>query len=420
MDMMTEVNLKIEWAETAPCEKQLKVEVPQEAVAEEFQAVYQELRKSAHVPGFRVGHAPWDLLQKHYGGKAREEVLHRLLNRSLGEALSSQPALDVVGRPEIKEYTLEPQAPLRYTARLEIAPQVPLGPYKELKLTRPKVEIAEEGVDQILQQLRHSNAELKPLLEPRPAAAGDFLVVDLAEQRGGKPPRRQKEVVLSLDLTQDPEGILKGLVGMQPAEKRTLSLKDGATVQVELKALKVKELPALDDGFARTVGPYDSLQQLKEAIRKDLEARARQSQLQALEGQALQRLVEEWKFEVPPTLVASQARRNLKSRAVQLLQQGIPPSEVQSQAQALTDQAKQDALKQVKLFFILRRIAAEERFTASEEELRSRLETLAARLKSSVEDVRRDLQSRDLLEELAWDIVRTKVVGLILKEAQTV
>ena len=417
MNTLSEVNLKVEWAEAAPCQKDLKVEVPQEVVEAEFQAVYRELRKVARVPGFRVGNAPQDLLEKHHSRKAREEVLHRLLSRSMEEALASQPTFDVVGRPEVKDYTLEPKTSFRYTARLEVAPQVLLGPYKGLKLSRAKIQVTDEMIGQILTQLQNSNAELKPLLEPRAAAAGDFLVVDLMEQRAGKRGQKQKEVVLPLDLDHDPEGILKGLLGMQPGQKRTLTLKDGGIVLVELKALKVKEVLPLDDRFARTAGPYDSLKALKEAVGKDLERRAQAAQQQTLEAQALQKLVEEWKFEVPPSLIASQTRRNLKGRAVELLQQGIPPTQVQEHAQALTDQAKQDALRQVKLFFILRRVAAEEKFSVSEEELESRLQTLAARLQKSVEEVRKDLEARDLLEELVWGIVRAKVLELILREA---
>jgi len=141
---------------------------------------------------------------------------------------------------------------------------------------------------------------------------------------------------------------------------------------------------------------------LREAVRKDLEGRAEASQQKALEAQALQQLIEGWQFEVPPSLVASQARRILKERAVEMMSQGVPANQVQDQAQALSDQAKLDALKQVKLFFILRKIASAEGLSASEQEVAERIGNLAQRLNVKLEEVRKDLESRDLMEELAW------------------
>ena len=388
--------------ETDPCRKRLTVEVPTETVQAEFNEVYRQLRKVARVPGFRVGSAPRDLLERYHGGKAREEVLQRLIHRSLDEALGKQPPLDLVGRPQVTEVKLEPNQPLTYTAELEVAPAVPMGRYKGLKLTEPKADVSEENVGKILAHLAESHAELKALLIDRPTAEGDFLLVDL----DGK----QKDVLIQ---------IVPPLLGVKPGESRTVPLQEGKSVRVQVKAIKVRDNPPLDDAFAKTVGPYDTLEALKEAIRQDLKRQAVAVQRQALESQALTQLTEEWEFDVPPSLVGSQARRILKERAVDLLNQGLLPAQVQERAQGVADQVKVDALKQVKLFFILRRIALAENLTASEEEVAARVQALAARLKAPVEEVRKDLESRDLLEEIAWGIIRGKVLELILKEAKT-
>ncbi|GEM_PF-1111221 len=406
--------------ETAPCIKELQVEVPAEAVRAEFETVYRELKRKAQVPGFRPGTAPRDLLERYHGQKAREEVLQRLISRSIDEALSAQPALDLIGRPQVKEAKFQPDQSLAYTAELETAPQVPLGAYKGLKLTRPTAEVSDENLSKVLDHLRESRSQLKPVLEERPSAAGDFLVVDLTQKspNAKQPPQKQKEVVIHLDLDRDPEGILKPLVGMKTAEVRTVTLKDGTTLTVEMKSLKAKESPALDDAFAKSVGPYETLKALKEAVRADLKAQAEASQRSALESQALQQLIEGWEFDVPPSLVGSQARRLLKERAMELMNQGLPQDQVQGRAQLLTDQAKVDALKQVKLFFILRKVAAAEKLTAAEEEVSGRIQALAQRLQISEEQVRDDLQARELLDELVWGIIRGKVLDLIIRESE--
>lgn len=396
--------------DTAPCRKQLRVEVPPEAVKAEFEEVYREMQRVANVPGFRAGRAPRDLVERYHGGKAKEEVIRRLVGRSLDEALSRQGELDLIGRPQVTDLKWEADQPLTYTAELEVAPQVPLGRYKGLKLNRPKADDSEENVGKVLEHLRETHAELKPLLLDRPAAAGDFLLVDLD--------KKQKDVLVHLDLEKDADGILKPLLGLKPGESRSVPLKEGKSVFVELKVIKVRDVVPLDDAFAQSVGPYETLGALKEAIRQDVKRQAEAAQKQALESQALQQLTEQWEFDVPPSLVASQARRLLKERAVELMNQGAQPVQVQERAQLMTESAKIDALKQVKLFFALRRIAAAENFSASEEEVNARVQTLAERLRVPVEEMRKDLENRDLLEEIAWGVIRAKALDLILKEAQ--
>lgn len=400
------------------------MEIPREAVAAEFEAVYGEMKKHARVPGFRVGRAPRDLLQRYHGSKAREEVLRRLIGRSLDEALGERKELDLVGRPQVTDIKLDEEQPLIYTAQVETAPIFPVGRYKGLKLAWPKNDVTEESVNEVLERLRQTQAVLKPVLEDRPAAAGDFVLADVTEKRPNQPARKQKEVVIHLDLPvpdppgSDPKEVLVGLLGVKPGESRVLMLKEEATLTVEAKGLKAKEVPALDDPFAKSVGAYESLEALKAAIRKDAARHAEETGQRALEAQALKQLEESWIFEVPPSLVASQAQRNLKGRAVELMQQGVPLPEVQSQAPALTEQARQDALKQIRLFFILRKIASAESLTATEQEVEEKIRAVAVRMQTAVEQVRKDLEQRELMEELAWGVIRGKVVELILKEAE--
>jgi len=414
----TELNVTAKLKEIAPCQKELQVEVPSEAVDAAFEEVYQEIKKQARVPGFRPGFAPRDLLERHHGGRAREEVLNRLVHRSLEEALKPHAGLDLVGHPAVADVKLQAGKPLTYTAKLEIAPQVELGRYKGLKLTRTTDNGAsEERVNEVLNHLRDTHAPLKPVLEPRAAAEGDYLLIDITEKRPGAEPQTQKGAAVQLDLQKDTHGVLKVLVGMNPGETRSVDVEGGISVKVDLKEIKTKDLPELTDAFAKGVGSYDSLEALKAAIRKDIELQVERVQRQGLEAQVVQQLTEGWKLDVPPSLVSSQAGRIVKQRSMDLMNRGIPQQEVEGQTQALTDQAKVDALKQVKLFFILRRIAVGENFQVKEEEIAKRVEEIAQNLQISTEEVRRDLEKRQLMEELIWEIMRRKVIDLIIREA---
>lgn len=418
--------------EIAPCQKELKVELPRDVVEAEFEEVYRELKRVAQVPGFRVGKAPRNLLEQYHGTKAREEVVKRLIGRSLDEALSRQKDLDLIGSPQVTDVKLEPQKPLTYLARIEVAPQVGLSRYKGLKLSRQKVSVTPEQVTQVLARLQEQQARLEPVLEPRSAQEKDFILSNLTEKPTGKAPVRRPDVVIHLDLDKDPEGILKALIGMNPGEKRSVQLsartkdgsanlcggKSGGEIIVEMKGLKKKVLPPLDDSFAKSVGSFESLEALKAGIEADLKNQVEISQKRALEAQACEQLLEGWTFDVPPSLVGSQAKRILKEQAIEMMNRGIAAHQVESQAQVLTDQAKMDALKQVKLFFILRRVAEGEGISATAQEVESKIQALAQSLSLPAQEVRQNLETKDLLGELHWNITRTKVLEKIIQEAQ--
>ena len=156
--------------EIAPCQKELQVQVPRQEIEAEFENVYQELKKKAFVPGFRVGTAPRDLLERYHGEKAKEQVVNRLIAHSLDEALKAQRSLDLVGHPAVTDVQFDPKTKLSYSARLEVAPQVPLGKFKGLSLSSPKIRVTDEEINKVLTRLRESQAQLEPCVETRPAA----------------------------------------------------------------------------------------------------------------------------------------------------------------------------------------------------------------------------------------------------------
>jgi trigger factor len=419
LNVAQEMGAQVSFKEIAPCQKELEVQVPPSEVQAEYEEVYKELKKKARVPGFRVGFAPQDLLERYHGDTAKEEVIRRLVGRTMQEALKSQPHLDLVGSPRVTHVQFKTsKEPLTYSAQMEVAPAVSLGRYRGLRLTHRKSEVSQESISQVLAHLQETHAQLKPVLEPRAAQEGDFLLSDLTEQQPGKEPSKRRDVLIHLDLKKDSLGAMKGLLGMTPGTERTVTLQEGQSVTVKLKELKMKEVSPLDDAFARMVGPFEGLEPLKEAIRKDLAKQSQDSQKRLLQGQAAEQLLAAWNFDVPPSLVASQAKRILKDRAIDLLSHGVPSEKVEEQARILTEQAKLDALKEVKLFFILRRIAQEEKLTATEQEVEERVEQLAKQLGVSSDEARKELEAKDLLEELAWGVIREKVFDLILKEAQ--
>jgi len=251
-----------------------------------------------------------------------------------------------------------------------------------------------------------------------PAQAGDFLQADIVERPKDKPPQEQKDQIVWLNLDNDPKGFLKQLVGLKVGEKREIVVEEHSTVvEIELKEIKTKNLPPIDDVLAKGLGQFDSLNALKEQITKDLEVQAKDQQRKQLELQVATTLLERWKFDVPPSMVSEHARRILQEQAAELVRRGTPQQEIEAQAKVLEDQAKLDALKQVKLYFGLRQIAESENLFALPEELEQRMTTVSQGMGIPVDQFKADLKSRNLEEDFSWGLTRGKVLDFIINEA---
>ncbi|MBI4227196.1 MAG: trigger factor [Candidatus Omnitrophica bacterium] len=339
--------MKIAVANTGVCQKSLTVEVAAEAVAAAREQAVRDLARAARVPGFRVGHAPRDLVIRHYGDQAREETIRRVIGEYLPQALA-QSKLDLLGDPEVTAVSLNDGRPMAFTARCEIMPEIPLRPARGLKLTRPAVAVTDAQVESVLTALQERHATLEPV-------AG--------------------------------------------------------------QAEKVKRVPPLDDAFAALVG-VETLEALRARVREDLTRELTAQAQRAVEEQAIQRLLEQTTFEVPPSLVQSQGQRLLREAQWRLLTQGTAPGEVTQRTALLTDQAQQGALRQVKAFFLLRQLAKTHGLMATEAEIEARIAALAARSQRTPAAVRAELQRERLVSELAWDITRAKVLEWILAQAE--
>ena len=226
-------------------------------------------------------------------------------------------------------------------------PEIPLRPFRGVKLTRPAVAVTDAQVADVVARLQARYAELVPV--------------------PGQPD-------------------------------------------------KVKQVPPLDEAFAKLVGA-ETLEHLRARVREDLTRELTAQARRAVEEQAIQKLLDQASFEVPPSLVQSQAERLLRASQWRLLAEGTAPDEVESRKALLTESSRAGALRQVKTFFLLRQAAKEQGLMATEQEVEARIAALAAQSQRTPEQVRAELQRERLVSELAWDITRSKVLEWILAQA---
>jgi trigger factor len=315
--------------ELTPVRRRLDVEIPAAEVQAELDRAFGLLGNRARLPGFRPGRAPRAILDRMFGAEVRREVLGRLVGDTFRNAVESHH-LDVVGDPEIDAGTLTPGEALRYSATVDVRPVITLADVGGLEVRRPSASVPEEEIGRVLDNLRESVAQLRPIEDRTTVEAGDIVTVDVASRREGQEPVRREGVLLEAGGGTFPLALERQLVGQHrgahlslrvpyPAEHPNPDLA-GKTVEfeVDIRDLRAKELPLLDDDFARDHGRCESLEELRGRIRADLERQAASRADEAVREGVIDQVLARHSFEVPPSMVERRTHAIISSLDVRL------------------------------------------------------------------------------------------------------
>lgn len=293
----------------------LEIEVPAEDVDSTLAKTAEKYRSQAEIPGFRKGKAPMEMVLPRYRQAIRQDTLEEMLPGAYEQAVKDNK-LFPLGEPSISDVVFEPQKPFTFTVEITVRPDVEIKDYKALKLKRQVYEVTDDDVDRQVERFREVKAELVNVT--RPVAKGDVLVCDLQKIHDKlnliKESKFEGQVV---DLTEErcaPE-FLKELPGMKIGEGKeveTIYPPDhpkpefaGNTVlyRVWVKEIKQKNLPAVDDDFAKSLGPFENLADLKTKVRADIERNVKRESMRDLQEQVRKAAVEANRFEVPTALI---------------------------------------------------------------------------------------------------------------------
>ena len=408
-----------------PVRKRLQVEVPADAVQAELDRTFHEVGQRARLRGFRPGKAPRPVLERVFGEEVRREVLGRLVEASFHRAVETH-GLAVVGTPDIDAEPITPGAALRYSATVEVRPAIALGDLSGLQVARPTTRVSDEDVERTIGELRESVAQLRPVEDRAQVEAGDVVRVDLTSRLEGGEPVHREGVLLEAGSGSFPLALERQLVGQSrgarlalrvpyPADYPNAGLAGKtAEFEVEIKELRVKELPALDDDFARDHGKCDSLAELRARVRADLEreavARADAAVREALVDQLLARHA----FDVPSTLVERRTQALLES-----LELRLPEGAERTQALArLGEQLRPRAERQVRAELLLDALAARDALVVSDDELAAEIDGIAAREGQVVERVRALYERAEARGALRAKLVRDRALARLLATAR--
>lgn len=370
--------------------KKIKCVIPAERVSQEVVKAYEEIRKGAAIKGFRKGKVPMAIIQKHYSGQMAEEVAKSLVNETYLKALSDQ-GLTPVSYPFIENEQLKPGEPFNYSATVEVFPPVELKEYLGLELEKEQLELDSEGVNARLAEMQQGLAQLVPAAEGHRAALGDFVLFDFEGSIDGVPFEGGKAEDFQLELGSGRfiAGFEDQMVGLAPGESKDVEVtfpeqygndelrgKD-AVFSVAVKEIKVKELPEVNDEFAKEFGEFASLDELKEKlaeIQKEQEERRVENELKE---RMFKLLVEKNNLEVPETMVDRQVEVMLESSKQRLASQRLTLEMMGLNEEGYKSQFREAAREQVKASFILEEIASKEGIEVTEADAERHFQELA-------------------------------------------
>ena len=428
---MTQNAVKVEVENLSEVKRKLRIEVPSTEVTEEVDRAYRQLGKSAKVKGFRPGKVPRSVLEMYYRKQIEEEVSDALVRRTLNEALKEKDLEPVhLSWPEPPPAAVAGED-YRYSVELEVTPKFDVGDYLDLDLAAPEVEVADAEVEARLEEIRQHNALLKPQAEDRSIQEGDFVVLDYQAYFGGQPAEAGKAdgtyvEVGSGKFNADFEKSLLGL--MAGGESRfAVDLPDdfgnpllaGKSVEFQVKILEVKEkvVPDLDDTFAKNLGGnFQTLSDLREAVREDIIKGKERERQAVLENQVQDQLLARHPFEVPPSLIQQEQENLFREQWERLSQYGVKPEQMDHTK--MLEAIKPMAERRARVKILLGRIADQEGLEVDDAEADATLARIAVHNGRDVTEVRKFYQERDLMGTLKQQLRDEKTMKLLLDKAK--
>jgi len=405
------------------CTRELVLDIPAAEVSKAYRTVVGNYRKYAKIPGFRNGKVPESVVKKRFFNEIRKEVIDGILPERFNNGVL-ELGVKPVGQPQVLELTVEDGAPLHVKAVFEYLPEFSIEGYQSVVVDKPSVEISEEEYAEEIKHLRDSRATVEPVEEDRPLVDGDWaeisykgIVADDAEAA----PIAGQDTLVEIGGKDTVEAFTLALRGAKPGQELKAEViypvdyaepkLAGKTVayEVEVKAIKKRTLPELDDNFAQELGSYETMADLEARVREHLSARKRRS----IEGETKDRLfaalVEKYTFPVPESLVQQQIEERLERGLRALGAQGMSPEQMRKLDFSRLRVAQRDgAIAEVKTSILLDRIAHEENIIVSDEELDNELQLAAIQSHEPEEALRARLTEDGGLVRIREQMLREK------------
>jgi trigger factor len=412
----------------------LNLTIPYADFEKAIEKAYQKEKSKFVVPGFRKGKAPRKTIENNYGESVFfEEAINVIFPDAYSKAVD-ELSIDPVDRPDIDILEIGKDVDLKIAAVVTVKPEVKLGEYKGVSVDAVKVDVTDEDVQKELDRSREAGGRLVTV-EDRAVQNGDSVLIDYAgfvgeEQFEGGTAENQTLVIGSGRFI---EGFEEQLIGKNIGDECEVSVTfpekyhaenlagKPATFKATIKGIKVKELPELDDEFAKDTSEFDTIDELKADIRKKLEEAAAKNSEMATRDRVVDAVVNTLEADIPEVMVNNEINGMLRDFDYELRYQGADLEKylqfTDTSIEALKEQMKDDAVQRVKTALVIEEIAKKENIEISSEDIESELVRIAERQNSKVEDIRKYFEKDDF-EYIKSTLTAKKVVDLLVDSAK--
>ena len=410
------------------CRHSLEISVPVETVENETDRVVSSFQQRAKLAGFRPGKAPAGLVRKQFEGDIRQRVLENLVPKFLDQELQKQE-LRIVGTPDISDVHFHRGEPLRFTAEFEVFPQIELGEYQSLEVPYQDPQINDEDVAKRIEEIRDQKADYSNV-DPRPIQDGDHAVVSIESLSGAEQPVKQDEMMLHVGAEDTLPAFTENLRGMSPGEEKDFDVTypedygqpklAGRSIRfhVVVKGIRKKELPEVNDEFAKDLGDFRTVDELREALRKTMFAQRQQEAQQKAKDILVEKMVDMHEFPIPEAFIDRQVRNRIEQTLQSLAQEGIDASKIQLDWQKLKSSQRDKALREVKASLLLSRIAERETINATRDEVDKEVERIARQQREPFAAVRLRFEKDGTMGRIASHIQTEKTLNFLFEHAQ--
>ncbi|MGO8983509.1 MAG: trigger factor [Terriglobales bacterium] len=430
--------------------REISVEIPVEDVNRQTESLIQKYQKVARIPGFRRGHVPASIIRQRFSEEIKTDMVEALIPRFFRqEAL--RLSLHPVSQPRVTDLHLHDGEPLRFKATFEVLPEIKLAGYKELRADKPAFAVSEADVEQALTEVRERHATFDPI-EGRALADGDFAQVSLdgtpkpgeptpAEAKSGeskasavKPeegqPVHMDEVLVEIAGQNTMPEFTEHLRGTNTGDERTFDVTYPADTHdqrlagktfsytVKVQAIKQKSLPEMNDEFAKQLGEFHTIDDVRKAMREQMESDRKHEAEHTAKDKLVAELIQRNEFEVPDSLIDQQIDIRLERGLRALAAQGLTAEQMKKMdLERLRVGQREQAVQDVKAALLLERVAEEENIQVSDEEFDRELEALAKQSKQTSEAIRARLTRDGGLDRIRTRIRNEKTLDFLYHQS---
>ena len=399
---------------------------------EAIMKVYQKSARYFNIPGFRKGKAPFNIVERMYGDEIFYEDAFNELVPSIYEKEIEDNKIEAVSKPEINIVKMKKGEDLVFTALVQTKPEVKLGKYKGIELKKVEYPVTDEDVEHELAHVQEHNARIITV-EDRPVQDKDIAVIDFQgfvdgkAFEGGKAEKHELEIGSKTFIP----GFEDQVIGMKVGEEKDINVKfpedyfskdlagKDATFKVKLHEIKEKQLPALDDEFAKDVSEFDTLKDYKTSIKEKKQAQNDDRAKHETENLAIEAVSNETKIDIPSGMIETEIDAMIRDLEQQLSYQGINLDQylkiMNKTRKEIEENYKEQAEKNVKSRLILEAIIKEEKIESTDEEINAKIKEMATNYGRKEEE----LSKNEALKEYISNTIKTeKAIELIIKNAK--